>query len=245
MVSVYLMQFATVGALAGTAARAAVFSLSVPASQPSRQACPRCQHHILVIDEAATTFGLLKGQCSACQLQIGPPALAAEVTLAAVFSVLASRHAGFWEILAFCWLAAIGMALALIDLTTQRLPNILTLCAYSGVFGFLATQAFVDHDGARLVGALVGGVGLAGFYLALAAVTGGVGMGDVKLGASIGTALGWLGLTHVLTGTLISLLLASLAGLAAIFARRLRWHDPMPFGPFLILGTLITLATTS
>lgn len=74
-----------------------------------------------------------------------------------------------------------------------------------------------------------------------AASRGGLGLGDVKLAASLGTALGWVGVSALITGTLLGLLLACAFGLVAVTTGRLRWKQHYAFGPFLVLGTLTTL----
>jgi leader peptidase (prepilin peptidase)/N-methyltransferase len=171
--------------------------------------------------------------------------LSVELVLAAVFAILASQHIDLLALLAFCWLAALGGALALIDLASQRLPNVLSVPTYLGVVGLLSAQALVSHDGTSLVRALAAGFGLVLFFLMLAVASrGGVGMGDVKLAASIGTALAWISVDALVAGVLLGLLLAGAAGLVAIISGRLRWKQAFAFGPFLVTGAVIILAAS-
>ena len=63
-------------------------------------------------------------------------------------------------------------------------------------------------------------------------------MGDVKLATSLGTALGWVGVPTLLTGTLLGFVLGATYGLVTIVTGRARWRQQFAFGPFLILGTV-------
>jgi leader peptidase (prepilin peptidase)/N-methyltransferase len=65
-----------------------------------------------------------------------------------------------------------------------------------------------------------------------------MGVGDVKLGAMLGAFLGW---KLALLSILLSMLLGGpLAGTLLATGRKGR-KDPIPFGPFLALGGLISL----
>src|SRR5581483_7350156 len=108
-------------------------------------------------------------------------------------------------------------------------PDVLTLPGI--VAGFLANVATgVVPWTDSLIGALVAG-GL--FFAIILASGGGMGGGDMKLGAMLGAFLGW-------QLTLVALFLAVIAGGAAavgiLTSGRLGRKDPIPFGPFLALG---------
>jgi leader peptidase (prepilin peptidase)/N-methyltransferase len=91
-----------------------------------------------------------------------------------------------------------------------------------------------------ILGVLLGGGVFLVIIVASTLVLGqaGMGVGDVKLGAMLGAFLGWkLALLSILLSTLLGGPLA--AGLLAT-GRKSR-KDPIPFGPFLALGGLISL----
>ena len=66
----------------------------------------------------------------------------------------------------------------------------------------------------------------------------GMGFGDVKFAFFMGVLLGW---PHVLLALFLSFNLGAIAGIALILAGKKKLKNQIPFGPFLILGTLITL----
>jgi leader peptidase (prepilin peptidase)/N-methyltransferase len=64
--------------------------------------------------------------------------------------------------------------------------------------------------------------------------------GDVRLGLPVGTALGWFGLHTVLTGVLISAVMAAAFG-AVVFLRGHRRDALVPFGTFLAFGAVVAV----
>ncbi|GLW11855.1 hypothetical protein Misp01_69830 [Microtetraspora sp. NBRC 13810] len=155
---------------------------------------------------------------------------------------VAVPSAGVWA--AFGWLAVCAVPLALVDVAVFRLPDRLTAAAYAGTLGLLAVTAVAERRHDELAGALLGGLAVSAFYLVLFLVNpAGMGLGDVKLGAALGTALGWLGWASVVAGVFAAHLAAGLYGLAMIVTRRGSRKSDLPFGPFMILGTLAAIFT--
>ena len=72
----------------------------------------------------------------------------------------------------------------------------------------------------------------------------GFGLGDAKLALSVGALLGWYGWPVLLAGLVLAFALSALVGLGLLPARRVRWSTHLPFGPFLIVATALTLLLT-
>ena len=81
---------------------------------------------------------------------------------------------------------------------------------------------------------------IAGFFMALILITKGKGMGggDVKLGAFMGIALGF---PNSLVAILLAFITGALFALTLIFLKRKHFGENLPFGPFLVLGSLVAL----
>uniref|UniRef100_UPI00292CBC40 prepilin peptidase n=1 Tax=Clavibacter michiganensis TaxID=28447 RepID=UPI00292CBC40 len=75
-------------------------------------------------------------------------------------------------------------------------------------------------------------------YLVLFLLSKGIGFGDVKLALVVGAVLGWYGWAMVLVGTFAGYLLAALYGIGLMLAGRADRTSRIPFGPFLLAGTL-------
>jgi leader peptidase (prepilin peptidase)/N-methyltransferase len=221
-----------VGLVAGAALRGPVYRLSVPAGEPDRAACPRCD----------AGLGRWPGmRCPGCRHVLGAPAVL-ELTTAAVLALLAGRFGGQPFTLALGFLGALGVALAAIDLSIQRLPDRLTLPAYPVLIALLAVAALTGHDLGALVRALLGGLAMAAGYLLLGlARPGQLGGGDVKLAGLVGLVLGWLGWPAVLYGAALGFVLAAVASLALLAARRVTLRSAISFGPYLLAGALLTI----
>ena len=223
---------AVAGWMAGAALRGAVFRLSVPSGAPDRAVCPRC---------TAPLRPVAASRCGHCGHTLGFPA-ALELATAAVLALLFGRLGGHPVTLAFGFLGALGVALAAIDIQVQRLPDRLTLPAYPVLIALLAVAALTGHDIGALVRALLGGLALGAGYLLLGvARPGQLGGGDIKLAGLVGLVLGWLGWPAVLSGAVLGFVLAAVASLMLLAARRVTMRSAISFGPFLLGGALLVI----
>jgi len=207
-----------------------------------RSHCPGCEAGIRPRDEVpVVSWLLLRGRCRDCQMRISARYPLVELLTAAVFVALALRlHEQLASIPAFWWLGGVGVALALIDLDTKKLPDVLTLPSYAvGVVG-LALAALAGPGHTPLIRALLGCAALYAFYFALAfAYPSGMGFGDVKLAGVLGLYLGWLGWSSVIVGAFADFLLGGVVSIALVLAGRAGRKSAIPFGPFMLAGTLI------
>jgi len=223
---------AVIGLLAGAVLRGTVFRLSVASGDPERTTCPRC---------TAPVRGWAVLRCGHCERSLGKP-LVLELATAAVLALLLGRLGAQLETVAFAFLGALGVALAAIDITVQRLPDRLTLPAYPILIALLMVAAIAGHDVTALARALLGGVALAGGYLLLALLRPGqLGGGDVKLAGIAGLALGWLGWPTLIAGAVLGFLLSAVVSLALLAFRRITLRSEICFGPFLLGGALLAI----
>src|SRR6202035_5142069 len=97
---------------------------------------------------------------------------------------------------AFCYLAGIGVPLAVIDTRCRRLPDSLTLPSYPIALALLGIAALLRPGGGREFLTAVLGLALAWafFLFQMLIYPAGLGWGDVKLSGLLGLYLGWLGL---------------------------------------------------
>ena len=235
-------------ALAGLVAGRLVVAATawVPGYTPARRLpSVRCPHGAARLRAAdlvpATGWRRLRGRCPECASALGSWCLAAELLTAGVFAALAVRFGPHPVLAAFCYLGAAGVALAVIDARVQRLPDALTLPSYPVALVLLGAAALAGPDGARhFLTALAGMAGAWLFFLLQALIyPAGIGWGDVKLSGLLGLYLGWLGVGALVTGLFAGYLLAAVAGVALLAARRASRKSLLPFGPFLLAGTVI------
>lgn len=197
--------------------------------------CRSCHSEIPWYDNIPLlSFIWLKGRCRNCGEPIGwrYPVVEALTGVSWGFAV---SHLGLTlQLLPALLLISILVVLTVIDLEHQLLPDRITLPGI--VLGWLSNlftgQVSIVN---ALLGSLVGG-GI--FYLIVILSRGGMGGGDIKLGAMLGAFFGW-------KLTLVSIFLAVFAGglvaAGVLLTGRKKRKDPLPFGPFLALGGLVTL----
>lgn len=170
--------------------------------------------------------------------------LAATAAVAVVLGALAGR-AGEWTALlpALVALALVATPLTVIDFEHHRLPNRLV---FTGLVlaGVLLVVAAAEQDAwSRLLRAALGALAVfAVLYLLALVARGGFGLGDVKLGGLIGAYLGWHGWIYVYYGVFAGFVLGAVVAIALLVGRRATMKSFIPFGPMLILGTLLVLA---
>lgn len=144
---------------------------------------------------------------------------------------------------AFCYLAGIGVPLAVIDARCRRLPDALTLPSYPVALALLGLAALLLPGGGGHFRSALLGLAVAGavFLIQVLLYPAGLGWGDVKLSGLLGLYLGWLGLSALTAGLFLGYLSAAGAGLALIAARRASRKSLLPFGPFLLAGALAAI----
>jgi leader peptidase (prepilin peptidase)/N-methyltransferase len=188
---------------------------------------------------------VLRGKCADCRAPISFRYPLVELGTALVFTAIALRLNQL-KLLpglpAYLYFAAIGIALALIDLDCHRLPNAIVLPSYPTLLLLLTATSAWQHDWSALLRALIGGAALFSFYFSLAfAYPAGMGFGDVKLAGLIGAMLAYLSYPTLLVGAFAGFLLGGLVGVAVIASRRASSKTAMPFGPFMICGALLAI----
>lgn len=162
-----------------------------------------------------------------------------------LFAALAWRLDWSLALLAYSYLAAVLVPLAMVDLAEQRLPSLVVLPSYLALGVTFGVDALLHAHYDNLLRSVAGMVTLTAAYLALALALGGLGAGDVKLAGLLGLALGWLSWTALFTGTFLGWLLAAVVRVALRTTGRVEQEDPMPLGPFLALGTVATVVLSA
>ncbi|HET9967812.1 MAG TPA: A24 family peptidase [Streptosporangiaceae bacterium] len=239
MNALLVASLAVAGLVAGGAQRAVIVRYAVPAGEPPLRCCPDCGHQL---PGARQLVPALSARCAACGSRTGPPPLAVEVTTALLLAALAARiHPGL-VLAAACWLALCSVPLAFIDAAVRRLPDVLTGAAFAGTALLLLAVAAASGHWHVLAQSVLGGVALAGFYLVLAVISpSGMGMGDVKAAAALGTMLAWRSWTALIAGGFAGFLFAAAYGIALLISGRATRKQQFPFGPFMITGAFLVM----
>jgi leader peptidase (prepilin peptidase)/N-methyltransferase len=223
---------------------------AVPSGQPWRTTCPACpallpgRFGVGASDSAAL---LPRARCGRCGQRVGPTPYLIEVTLLITVAAVAIAATGGWwsapALVALLGWAVLSVPLAAIDVAVHRLPDRFTLPAAGWVLAWLAVAALTTGEPGDWVRAAIAGLACGAGFAIITFVFGarGFGLGDAKLALSAVALLGWLGWTAVVAGLLLAFLSSGLVATVLLATRRVGRQDALPFGPFLIGGTLAAL----
>ena len=211
-------------------------------SPPS--ACPNCHHRIRSRDNIPVVSWLvLRGRCRDCREPISARYPLVEAATAVLFGLTVWWTGVTWALPGFLYLAAIAVALALIDLDTHRLPNAIVLPAYPVVIVLLGLASWNPggvSDWSAIIRALIGGVALFGLYfLLVVAYPAGMGFGDVKLAGVLGLYLAWIGWGAFAVGAFGAFVVGGVFSLGLLATGRATRKSGIPFGPWMLAGAAI------
>ncbi|MFZ3073859.1 MAG: prepilin peptidase [Minisyncoccales bacterium] len=223
-----------------------------------RSYCPNCRHKLAWFDLIpAFSFLFLRAKCRYCEKPISWQYPAVELATGILFVAAARVFApgifnGYLpvisalELLAYWVILSSLVVVFVADLRWYFIPDGAIAAGIFGAAVLMSAQFFESNfifhrsDWSIIFNPLLSGLFAALFFLAVFLVSRGkwIGFGDVKYALLMGLALGF-------PETLLALFLANffgaIIGLGLIAARRKKMSSEIPFGPFLVGGTLIAL----
>lgn len=214
-----------------------------------RSMCPHCRHELAAKDLVPLFSWLaLKGKCRYCGRAISAQYPVVEAAVAALF---VASYVWWPEPLHGAQIALFGLWLALLvglialvvyDLRWFLLPDrlITPLSTIAAVFA-MVNIASANKPAIALIDTVVAvAIGGGIFYLLFQVSKGKwIGGGDVKLGWLLGLITGTPG--KAMLFIFIASLLGSLVSLPLLVSKKLKRTSTIPFGPFLIAGTVVTV----
>jgi leader peptidase (prepilin peptidase)/N-methyltransferase len=238
--SLYLV-VGTFGALVGSFLNVCIFrlprgeSIAWPGSH-----CPSCAHAIGFYDNIPLLSYLwLGGRCRACRTPISIRYPLVEAVNALGYLAIVWYFGPTWTAALYALLFSALVVVTGTDLSHKIIPNVITLPGM--VVGLLGAATVLPVGVINsVVGLTVGG----GLLWLLAWISPylfgkeGMGGGDIKLLAMVGAFLGW---KPALLTIMIGSLTGSIIGISLIALRITKRDDYIPFGPFLVLGALLSL----
>jgi leader peptidase (prepilin peptidase)/N-methyltransferase len=204
--------------------------------------CPGCDQPIATRDNVPVlSWLLLRGRCRNCGTRISARYPLVELATALLFAGFAIRFGPHVVLVAYLYLAAVGLALAMIDFDHKRLPDVLTLPSYPVALVLLGLAAVLDHRGhTPFLRAVLAGAALYAFYEVIGFIQPrGMGGGDIKLSGVLGLYLGWLGWGEVVVGAFSAFLIGGVVSIVLVLFAGAGRKTKVPFGPFMLLGALV------
>jgi len=218
-------------ALQGQTVAATSLSLAKPGSH-----CPHCKHAVRWYDNIPIlSWLLLKARCRDCQAPISIRYPIVELFTGLVFAAIGWQW-GLLDAPAYFYALAAALLICLffIDLDEMLLPDQLTLLLlWVGLLFSIGGSSITPAN--AIIGAIAGYLSLWSVFWAFKLLTGrdGMGYGDFKLLAAIGAWVGWQLLPVVVIFAAVT---GAVIGLIWQGINRNQRGNPIPFGPFLIIG---------
>jgi prepilin signal peptidase PulO-like enzyme (type II secretory pathway) len=247
MLDVILVVYVSLlGLIIGSAINAIVWRLHEGKSWVhGRSQCPKCGHMLAAVDLIPVlSWVWLRGRCRYCNKPISVKYPLVELLSALVFGLSVSAlplstPLQQWTIALWLLILTLLLVLAVYDLKWMLLPDKIIIPL--GVVGALfVLSAVVPASGwgtasSFLLGALVSG----GFFYAIAAFSRGraMGGGDIKLAFVMGL---FLNPARLVVAMEIAFVTASIIGVGMLAAGRIERRGHLPFGPYLVLGAIVS-----
>jgi leader peptidase (prepilin peptidase)/N-methyltransferase len=202
--------------------------------------CPACGGRIAPYDNVPIlSFLWLRGRCRTCRAPISFRYPLVEAANGLGYVWIVQQFGPGWSAAAYALLFSALLAVTIIDLDHQIIPDRITLPGIP--LGILCAATVLPTGLLNSVfGVLLGG-GLLWFMAWISPYLfgqEGMGGGDIKLLAMVGAFLGW---EPVLLTVLVGASIGAMTGLFLIALKRLHRDQHVPFGPFLALGAVVAI----
>ena len=240
---VYILSF-IIGSVVGSFLNVCIYRLPRQINFWSgRSYCPRCNKKIPWYDNIPLiSYWLLNGQCRKCKKKISSQYFLIELVTALGFLIIVFQYDLFLDQILLAMLLSIFIVIFFIDLKHFIIPDALNfLLIIIGIFkNFL--QPLIIPLNQNMQESLIGGLlGYMMIWLIIYAYKKiknieGMGLGDAKLMAAFGFLFGYTALPIIL---FLAACLGLIFALPALIRKTKSLKSELPFGPFLILATLL------
>lgn len=217
-----------------------------------RSECPYC-HKKLEMRDLVPIFSYLinRGKCKICKKKISIHYLLIEILTGIIFAAFyilypffiyefGNLACNFNTVLFFNYIFFVIVSLFLIliffyDLKYLQIPEVFTLPAIALIF---VVGIFMPQPGlySMLIGGAIAGL-FFGFQFWISKEKW-LGFGDIQVGILMGLLLGW---QFFLIALFVTYIVGSIMSLILMLFKKVGLKSQIPFAPFMIIGTFITL----
>jgi len=204
-----------------------------------RSICPKCKKKIPWQDNIPLlSFVFLGGRCRFCKKSISLQYPLVELATGILFVVdyqglsgTIRDYQGWLNLVYYLFLTSVLIAIFVSDFRYQTIPDKIVYPAI--LISFLYPIPYTLYP-------IPAALGAASFFLALVLITRGKGMGlgDVKLAGLMGLVLGW---PKIIIALYLAFLTGAIAGVILVLIGKKRFGEHIPFGPFLVGATWISI----
>jgi len=251
-----LIIFFILGLIIGSFLNVVVYRLELAESILGRSRCPHCKALIRWYDNIPLlSFILLRARCRSCGGKISWMYPVVEFLTGVIFALtgyyffISSDFQAWLETILYLGAFSALIVIMVYDFKLMEIPLIVVWCGvlWTAFFFFWLdkmTFAFAgDYFSLRLVSGALAGALLAAFFFSLAYYSHEkwMGLGDGYAGFLAGFLVGW---PLVWWALVLSFTLGTIYAIIAIGLGRKNFKSRVPFAPFLIAGTIISILAT-
>ncbi len=209
-----------------------------------RSYCPKCKKKIVWYDNIPLiSYFLLNGKCRKCKKKISGQYVLVEFISILSFLIVYYLYAISLTSVFLMILSLSFIIIFFIDLKHYIIPNVLTFSMM--VLGFVKSfDPNLNPMFPNYINSLIGGIigfgiiWLIIFFYKQIRKKEGMGLGDAKLFAVIGFWFGWISIPFII---FLSSVIALISVVPDLMKNSKKMSTQIPFGPYIILGTIFYL----
>lgn len=214
-----------------------VVGLRLPENIPfanDRSICPHCKHQLSWYENIPIiSFAIQGAKCRHCKKGISFIYPVIELSTGILFALSYSLIGLNFEIITALLLVSMLMIILVSDITYMLIPN-RVLLFFLPLFIIIRIVQPLNPWWSSILGAVIGITLLA---LIIIVSRGGMGAGDMKLFGILGIILG---VEKVLLAFFLSCMIGAIIGMLLLIFKVIERKQPVPFGPYIVVATLIT-----
>ena len=203
----------------------------------SRSFCPYCKHQLSWQDLIPIfSFLILRGKCRYCGKKISLQYPLVELATAFLFLLIFLTSINVWTGVYLLVILCFLIIIFVYDLKHYLIPDKIIY----PTIGIAFLYQIIIHNSQFILQYLISAFGAAVFFLTIVLISRGkwMGAGDIKLAFFIGLFLGW---PNILVALFLAFFIGAIIGIGLIASHKKSLRSEVPFGPFLVAGTLIAL----
>jgi len=202
----------------------------------NRSYCPNCKHNLSWKDLFPVfSFTFLGGRCRYCKEKISWQYPLVEISTALIFLLIYSQKMMILDTIYMFYIACVLIIIFAFDFKHYLIPDKIL---FPAIFISFAYNWIFHSD--NLMNYILAAILSSLFFLIIYLISKGnwMGFGDVKLAILLGLILGFPG---ILAGLFLAFLIGAIIGLIVIFLGKKGLKSEVPFAPFLITGTFLSV----
>ena len=202
--------------------------------------CPTCSHNLKWYDNIPlVSYIVLKGKCRYCKTNISAQYPLVESLNAVMYIIMYMKFGFKLDFIFYSLISSVLVSVIFIDLKEMIIPDSLVLCILVLSIIYKIINHFLYGISPEIINSILGLLLAGGLFLAIVILSrGGMGGGDVTLIGALGFVLG---VKYIVLNIFLSFVLGAIISIVLLAAKIKTRKDPIPFGPFIVLGFFITV----